>query len=118
MKKIAILASLFLATVNASASQRFLANGAVVAELLSLPKVQKHIANRSVTTINVSQENIATTWKYTLNITSVEPGMGPNGPSSHPCFTKVVLKVVGGVVGNTAMEPTVDTVCAANAPRF
>ncbi len=117
MKKLSIGIASILITMSALAGQ-LIANGEIVAKILSLPEVQKHIASKSVTAIKVSQENVSTTWTYTLNITSVEPGLGPNGPSSHPCFTKVVQKVVGGVAGNSFLKPVVDTVCAANAPRF
>lgn len=89
----------------------------MIVTALSSEAAKKELSNRVITDISASQTNIATTWIYTLNVTSTEAGLGVDGPSTHPCFTKIETKVIGGFAGNTEPATTATTVCAQNAPR-
>ncbi|MBX9768135.1 MAG: hypothetical protein K2X47_12755 [Bdellovibrionales bacterium] len=116
MKK-AILATAAGILLSGSAFAEPIVNLDIINYALSSAEVTKALTDRSVTQINVDQQNKSTTWTYVLNITSTESGLGLNGPSSHPCFTKVIVKTIGAIAGTVMTRPQVETICAMNAPR-
>jgi hypothetical protein len=82
---------------------------------LNAPEAKAEFVNRVPTAISALEQG-GFNKAYTVSVETVENGIGPKGPSTHPCFTKIVVSVLNGISGPVSQIDTVHTTCAMNSP--
>ena len=113
MRLFAVVFAGLISCANAQAMSR-----TFLASILETPEVKAQLTDSSqITSMTFTKENVATTWTYRIDAEVDEAGLGPNGPSTHPCFVTIVVDVIGGFAGNIVSAPVVTKICAQNTPQ-
>ena len=90
----------------------------ILVYMLRSDQVRAELESKDIVAVTFSKENVSTTWTFRARIETVEDGLGPKGPDTHPCLTNVEVVSIGGVAGSELQEPTASTICAENSPIF
>lgn len=87
-----------------------------LAKVLNSPEAAI-LADKNVTELSIDTSSVGTKTSYQINLVAREPGLGMNGPSTHPCMATVNVDTIGGFAGIEWTTPEVSGwICAMNEP--
>ncbi|MGZ3721819.1 MAG: hypothetical protein ACXVA9_02735 [Bdellovibrionales bacterium] len=87
-------------------------------EILASKKVIQAVENTDIEISNVTKVTVDMNHaNYTITFSTVEPGLGPKGPSTHPCTNVISANTTSGMTLSVE-KVDVEQICAQNLPRF